>query len=471
MASHIPIVQGVAVPSGGASATPYSAAPSAGNADEGVREFNGVKGDPQPKKFNDVAFAILFWLHLAVMIVLLSMGTVQYQGNGSDYTGLAICVVVCGAVAIGLATLALSFMYIFASAMVKISLIFSVLSSALIGVLGAMTGDVLLIVMGFAGFLIGMCYAKLVWPRIPFASANLRTALTAVKQNMGLAVVAYFFCFVAFAWSVFWVVGLTSSMMTIGQGIIFLYLVSFYWVHQVLVNTVHTTTAGTVGTWWFVPSEASSFCSSAVKDSFTRATTYSFGSICFGSLIVAIVQALRALQQQAQNSDDCQILACIIGCILACIQGIIEYFNKFAFIYVGLYGYSFLDAGRNVITLFQNKGWTTIITDDLSDNVLWLMSIGIALASGLVGFVMGAANQAMFSGIGYDQNGGTVGFIIGLLVGYLFSSIMMAVVGSGVSTAIVCFAEAPAEFEANHPELSLEMRSAWQQAWPTEFGG
>jgi uncharacterized protein YacL len=260
-------------------------------------------------------------------------------------------------------------------------------------------------------------------------------------------------------------------MMTIGQGIIFLYLVSFYWVHQVLVNTVHTTTAGTVGTWWFVPSEASSFCSSAVKDSFTRATTYSFGSICFGSLIVAIVQALRALQQQAQNSDDCQILACIIGCILACIQGIIEYFNKFAFIYVGLYGYSFLDAGRNVITLFQNKGWTTIITDDLSDNVLWLMSIGIALASGLVGFVMGAANQAMFSGIGYDQNGGTVGFIIGLLVGYLFSSIMMAVVGSGVSTAIVCFAEAPAEFEANHPELSLEMRSAWQQAWPTEFGG
>ena len=61
---------------------------------------------------------------------------------------------------------------------------------------------------------------------------------------MGLAVVAYFFCFVAFAWSVFWVVGLSSAMVTMGQGILFLFLVSFYWVHQVLVNTVHTTTAG-----------------------------------------------------------------------------------------------------------------------------------------------------------------------------------------------------------------------------------
>lgn len=87
-----------------------------------------------------------------------------------------------------------------------------------------------------------MVLAKLLltYYRLPFCLQ----ALTAVKQNMGLAVVAYFFCFVAFAWSVFWVVGLTSSMMTIGQGIIFLYLVSFYWVHQVLVNTVHTTTAG-----------------------------------------------------------------------------------------------------------------------------------------------------------------------------------------------------------------------------------
>jgi len=39
------------------------------------------------------------------------------------------------------------------------------------------------------------------------------------------------------------------------------------------------------------------------------------------------------------------------------------------------------------------------------------MSITIGLACGLVGFLMGAADQDMFSGIGYDQNGGTVGFM------------------------------------------------------------
>lgn len=93
--------------------------------------------------------------------------------------------------------------------------------------------------------------------------------------------------------------------------------------------------------------------------------------------------------------------------------------------------------------LFQNKGWTTIITDDLSDNVLWLMSIGIGLASGLVGFIMGAADQDMFSGIGYDQNGGTVGFMY-------------------VSRRRVVFAIAVASsFSHTHPHLFVALDFSW----------
>jgi hypothetical protein len=56
--------------------------------------------------------------------------------------------------------------------------------------------------------------------------------------------------------------------------------------------------------------------------------TTSFGSICFGSLLVAIVQALKALAQEAQNNGDAAIFACIAQCILGCLQSILEYFNK-----------------------------------------------------------------------------------------------------------------------------------------------
>jgi hypothetical protein len=227
---------------------------------------------------------------------------------------------------------------------------------------------------------------------------------------MGLAGVAYFFLFLAFGWSVWWSVAAGGAMANFGTFALFLFLVSYYWTHQVLQNTVHVTSAGVIGTWWFVPEEASTCFSTALTESFTRATTYSFGSICFGSLLVAIVQALRHLQHHLRGNDDFNFLICIVDCLLACLEAIIEYLNKWAYIYVGLYGYSYIEAGKNVITLFQNKGWTAIITDDLVENVLFMLSVGIGLATGLIGLIMGKMDGDLFAGIDYDD-AGTVGFV------------------------------------------------------------
>jgi hypothetical protein len=132
-------------------------------------------------------------------------------------------------------------------------------------------------------------------------------------------------------------------------------------------------------------------------------------------------------------------------------------------------GYNYLDAGKNVITLFRNKGWTTIIADNLADNVLFMVSIMIGLLSGLVGFIVTTLDQNIFANFGFESPGG-VGFMFGFLVGAVLSSILLSIVASAVSTVIVCFAESPSEFESNHPQLSMEMREAWRSAWP-EFQG
>lgn len=64
----------------------------------------------------------------------------------------------------------------------------------------------------------------------------------------------------------------------------------------------------------------------------SSALTTSFGSICFGSLLVAIIQALQALANAARNEGDAGILACIAECILSCLASLVEYFNKWAFV-------------------------------------------------------------------------------------------------------------------------------------------
>lgn len=52
------------------------------------------------------------------------------------------------------------------------------------------------------------------------------------------------------------------------------------------------------------------------------------------------------------------------------------------------------------------------------------------------------------------------------MVGLVLCSIILSTVASGVNTVIVLFAEAPAEFQQNYPELSNRMRETWAAAFP-----
>lgn len=87
------------------------------------------------------------------------------------------------------------------------------------------------------------------------------------------------------------------------------------------------------------------------------------------------------------NRDANDIYVCIIDCILSCIESLIEYFNKWAFVYIGIYGYGYLEAGENISTLFADRGWSVISNDNLVNNCLGLLSILLAIISGTFGLI------------------------------------------------------------------------------------
>mmetsp|Transcript_11498 Transcript_11498/g.33882 ORF Transcript_11498/g.33882 Transcript_11498/m.33882 type:complete len:533 (-) Transcript_11498:189-1787(-) len=488
-----------------------------------------TKGEVQQKKCNDPFFAILFYAHLGVMAwcaatyvplmtstmvqgyngyggerLLYSQGTDEALGGKSTFWHIpryllghattsrgrtleddeenvtindAMCIIgITGVVGFIVSALALSLMTHFASVLIKFALWFNIIVSLLIGIMGIISGVVVMALVGFLSCAFTSYYAYLVWGRIPFAASNLITGITAVRANFGLSFLAYSSLLFLVGWWLWWSAAYVASMFVYcgcdaaGQceremnGIlVFLFLISLFWTLQVIKNTVHTTVAGTVGTWWFVPTEASSCCSPGVRDSFVRSITFSFGSICLGSLIVAIIQAMKQFLHKVRENDD-GIFLCCAECLLGCLESLAEYFNQWAFCYVGLYGYTFIEAGRNVMALFKSRGWTTIITDDLIHKVLLMVSVGIGLITGLISVMISNAR-----GLVFDATSAGVPFFFGLLIGYYISSVLMGLIGSAVNTVIVLYAEAPNEFQQNHPKLSTEMRSAWRQAWPVDF--
>ena len=70
-----------------------------------------------------------------------------------------------------------------------------------------------------------------------------------------------------------------------------------------------------------------------------------------------------------------------------------------------------MDAGRNVWTLFQQKGWTVIITDDLAERVLLLISVGVGIIVGLVGMASAIADPNLVAALQLDSGFGTAGFV------------------------------------------------------------
>lgn len=135
-----------------------------------------------------------------------------------------------------------------------------------------------------------------------------------------------------------------------------------------------------------------------------------------------------------------------------------------AYVYVAVYGYSFIEAGKGVIGLFKERGWTAIISDLLVDGVLGMVSLGVGAITGII-----AALVVLASGLSLGGAEGPSAFLVGFMMGALFSSTLLGIVSSAVNTVIVCYAEAPNEFQQNHPRLSEEMRAAWRQAWPNDF--
>lgn len=181
--------------------------------------------------------------------------------------------------------------------------------------------------------------------KIPLARLLLRTIINATKQHPsvylwalgGLIVQTFFSIFTA------WIMiatyqrfspsgaaagrgGNTSSGAV--TGLVVFIVFAYYWISETLKGLFFVTNAGTFGTWYYAaPGESTR---GASLKSFGRASTFSLGSIAFGSLILAILDLLRGIlsvvqQTEAQSGDMLgAAIACVVQCLLGCIQWAIE---------------------------------------------------------------------------------------------------------------------------------------------------
>lgn len=161
--------------------------------------------------------------------------------------------------------------------------------------------------------------------------------------------------------------GSSASSATV-TGLVVLVIFAYYWTSELIKAIAYTSVSGIFGVWYYNQGPDPRH---VAMSSLRRCLTYSFGSLCFGSLILAILDIIRAIvyqvqQQQAQEGDMIGFaIACVAGCIIGCIDWLITFFNRLAYTNIALYGNSFLTASKETWQLVKQKGIDALINDSL----------------------------------------------------------------------------------------------------------
>jgi len=281
----------------------------------------------------------------------------------------------------------------------------------------------------------------------------------------------------------------TGDDCSMNLGTFLLLLLSLYWTVHVIINFLRVMVAGVMATFLWAKDDARGCCSLAIWGSIFRGLTYSFGSICFGSLVQGAVSVLRwIISSGRKNRDETSsdnlccggLCFCIVDCLVNLGGDLLDYFSQWNFIYIALYGFSYVESGKAVMNLFEMRNWhltargsQSIITERLTSYVLGCVTFCIGIITGasvlIIERIITLRNpdpefeSYVFGPLPHWR---IFAFLTGFLIGSVVSSIMMHVVKGAVNTLIVCWADNPKQLKEEHPELARKLRDAWEQAFP-----
>merc|ERR1712242_108109 len=339
----------------------------------------------------------------------------------------------------------------FAEQIIWTMLLLNIAIWCVVAIVGVIIGQIALTVIGVIFALVNALYAWCVRARIPFASALLSISSSITSSYGGTVFISVAVIVFNSLWVILWGSMVYTYTIVVGEDIsgpvVFMMLVSFYWGGQVNQNISHCTSCGVAATRYF----STEIDYNPTPKAFKRTMTTSFGSVCLGSLLVAIIQALKVMVQSAGNNKNA-LISCIAMCLLNCLENLARWFNTYAYAHCAIYGTSFVQSAKMTLQMFSSRGFSALINDDLTGMVLFA---GAMIGGVVTAGVGGGVGYAFYSGnsdesVAYGVPAALAG--TGFLIGLVLTMTTLYVVRSAVVTLFVCFAEEPAALHENRPE-------------------
>ncbi|RLV91252.1 Protein PNS1 [Spathaspora sp. JA1] len=435
-------------------------------------------------KYNDWPFAIFFLLVVAGFIAVAAITlnalakTFSFQGGGIYGSGNSF--------SLNTNTIILfSFVIVISFVLSALIILFARMAPKLFIISGLIMNIVLGIGTAIYYFVVGYYSAAIVFlvfsllgawvywrtrSRIPFSATVLTIVIDVMKAYPSTLITSFLGIIIGSGFSVLFAVVIVATYVKfdpnennegcrVGGGscsqgkligvLVFVFFAGYY-ISEVIRNVIHVVISGVYGTWYYLANSDQGAPRHPALSSLRRALTYCFGSISFGSLIVAFIQLLRqfiAILRSNFAADGNGWAVCamvVLDMIVGFIDWLVRYFNQYAYCYVALYGKSYIRAARDTFDLLRFKGFDVLINDSFINTSLNLYSLFVGYLVALLAFL-----YLRFTKPEYNASGNFYAPVIAFsfLIAGQITRIALTVIESGVSTFFVALAKDPEVFQ------------------------
>lgn len=232
------------------------------------------------------------------------------------------------------------------------------------------------------------------------------------------------------------------------------FVFGFFWQIAFILAMMEMSFAFAFSRWYYAPtkeaagkrsctgskSEAKDGVSSmTVWSGFGHVLFYHLGTVAFGSLIVAIVMAIRAaiwwlkknLEKYRNNSFIQRILSCLSYCFL-CVQRFIEFINRNAYIVTSMTGnLGFCGAAKRAYTLLTQNAFLLVAVSAVSEFLLLLGKLFIVLTCVGIAIFIFRDNETL--------NYWIIPVILVAILAYAIASCFMLIFSMATQTMFLCF--------------------------------
>ncbi|GMM30694.1 hypothetical protein DAMA08_034390 [Martiniozyma asiatica (nom. inval.)] len=216
---------------------------------------------------------------------------------------------------------------------------------------------------------------------------------------------------------------------------------------DVLNNVISVTIAGIYGTWYYTNSTFMGVPSNECLSSFIRAFTYSFGSICFGSLFVVAVQAISVAFKMT-HPESAGVLGLIFQLIIGILAQAASYLNTYICVYLGIYGVDFRRSVESVINFMKKRGKESF----RKDIVIAFSMVVISFLAALVNGLFTALYLIIFGKLfGFGSNHFLALILYSIQMTFYVTSIVCFCVTTGGIAFFVALSKDPSVYSESNP--------------------